>query len=143
MTRNSPDPALSIRFDVAVDGIDLGSFTACDGLTAEYEVFEYQEGGNNAFVHRMPGRLKYQNVTLTRAVDRDSGKLAAWFSSLARSVERKTARITAMDGNRKTIATWSLVEVWPVKYAGPSLAADGDGVATETLELAHHGFTQS
>jgi len=143
MPRNSPDPALSIRFDVTVDGVELGSFTACDGLSAEYEVFEYAEGGNNAFVHRMPGRLKFQNVTLTRAVDQDSGKLASWFSSLARSVERKTARITAMDGNRKVIATWSLVGVWPVKYAGPSLAADGDGVATETLELAHHGFTQS
>lgn len=143
MPRNSPDPALSIRFDVTVDGVELGSFTACDGLSAEYEVFEYEEGGNNAFVHRLPGRLKFQNVTLTRAVDQDSGKLASWFSSLARSVERKTARITAMDGNRKAIATWSLVGVWPVKYAGPSLAADGDGVATETLELAHHGFTQS
>ena len=47
-------------------------------------IVEHVIGGNNAFVHRMPGRLKYQNVTLTRAVDRDSG-------NLARSSSRKSS----------------------------------------------------
>ncbi len=143
MSRPDPDPAVSILFEVKIDGVEIGSFTGCEGLVAEYEVYEYQEGGNNAFVHRMPGRLKYPNVKLTRAVDRDSGKLAAWFTSLEQAVQRKTAKVTAYDGNRKAIATWSLTEVWPVKYSGPSLAADGSGAASETLELAHHGFRLS
>ncbi len=143
MSRPDPDPALSIRFDVQVDGVELGSFTGCDGLTAEYDVFEWQEGGNNAFVHRMPGRAKYGNIKLSRAVDRDSGNLAAWFTSLAQEVQRKTAVVAAYDGNRQAIARWSITGVWPVKYSGPSLAADGSGVAIETLELAHEGFRMS
>ena len=140
MSRPDPDPALSIRFDVVIDGLSIGSFTGCDGLSAEYEIYEHEEGGQNHYVHRLPGRLKYQNVTLSRAVDKDSGMLARWFTSLAQSVSRKTAKITAFDGNRRPIASWSLDGVWPVKYTGPSLAADGTGVAIETLEIAHNGF---
>lgn len=143
MSRPDPDPALSICFDVEVDGVELGSFTGCDGLSAQYELYEYEEGGQNSYTHKLPGRAKFENVKLTRAVDKDSGKLASWFTGLSRAVDRKTARITAYDGNRKAIATWSLVAVWPVKYTGPKLESDGSGVAIETLELAHHGFELS
>ena len=139
-TRHASDPALSLRFEVKVDGIDIGTFTGCDGLQAEYEIFEYAEGGNNSFVHRLPGRLKYTNVKLSRAVDRDSAKLARWFASLRYSVSKKTGSITAYDGNKARIAQWNLVDVWPVRYTGPTLASDGTTAAKETLELAHNGF---
>jgi len=143
VSRPDPDPALSIRFDVEVDGVELGAFTGCDGLAAQYDVYEYEEGGQNTYTHKLPGRVKFENVKLMRAVDANSGRLASWFTSLSKSVERKTAKITAYDGNRKAIATWSLVGVWPAKYTGPSFEADGSGVAIETLELAHHGFRLS
>lgn len=137
------DPGLALRYEVVVDGVKLGSFTGFDGLEGEYEVEEIEEGGNNAFVHRIPGRLTYTNVTLTRPVDGDSGELAAWFSSLKDGVSRKTASITVFDGNKRKVAEWSLVGVWPVKYSGPALDSADDGVAIETLELAHHGFAHS
>ena len=138
----SQDPALSIRFHVQVDGVDIGSWTECSGLGAEFEVFEWKEGGNNGFVHHLPGRISYPNVTLGRAIDQDSANLAAWFSGLEQSVTRKTAAITAFDGNKREIVTWNLTGVWPVKYSGPSLSSDGAGVAKETLELSHNGFTR-
>ena len=51
-----PEPALSVRFTVSIDGYgSLGSWTKCEGLAVEYEVFEYQEGGWNDYVHRLPG----------------------------------------------------------------------------------------
>lgn len=135
------DPGLAIRYEVKIDGVDLGAFTQCQGLEGEYDILEYPEGGNNGFVHRLPGRRKHPNLKLTRPIDADSGKLAAWFTSLADSVSRKTASITVYDGNKKKIAAWNLVEVWPAKYSGPSLSSDDEGVAKETLELVHHGFT--
>src|SRR3954454_8643475 len=99
------DPATGLRFEVKVDGIDIGAFTACDGLGAEYEIFEYMEGGENGYVHRIPGRLKFTPVKLTRPVDAKtgaaSGGLATWFSNLRSSSSRqsasKTASITAFD----------------------------------------------
>jgi phage tail-like protein len=140
------DPAIGLRFEVTVDGIDIGSFSGCEGLGAEYEVFEYQEGGENGYVHRIPGRLKYTPVKLTRPLDARSrmgaGGLATWFSQLKISMKhcRKTASITALDARGNQIAQWNLVDVYPSRWTGPSLGADSNSVPKETLELAHNGF---
>ena len=138
------DPAVGLRFNVTVDGVDIGSFTACEGLSAEYEIFEYVEGGENGFVHRIPGRLKYAPIKLTRPVDARSdaaaGGLATWFSKQKMSVSRKTASITAVDGKGQSIAQWNLVDVYPMRWTGPALSIEGNSVPKETLELAHNGF---
>jgi phage tail-like protein len=138
------DPAVGLRFEVIVDGVDIGSFTGCEGLGAEYEVFEYQEGGENGYIHRIPGRLKFTPIKLTRPVDARSdsasGGLATWFTKLKTSVERKTASITALDAYGQKIAQWNLEGVYPSRWTDPSLAADNNSVPKETLELAHHGF---
>jgi phage tail-like protein len=134
------DPATGTRFEVKVDGVEVGSFTACEGLGAEYEIFEYQEGGQNGFTHRLPGPLKYTPIRLTRAVDEHSGPLASWFSSFQGSASRHTASITAFDHQGNRIATWELVDLYPSRWTGPTFAADGNAVVKETLELVHNGF---
>jgi phage tail-like protein len=134
------DPGVGLRFAVNVDGIDIGSFTGCEGLAAEYEIHEHEEGGNNGFVHRIPGRLKYTPIKLTRPLDASSPSLARWFAGFQQSVSRCTASISALDGTGGEIARWDLVGVYPAKWSGPSFSADGSTVAKETLELAHNGF---
>jgi phage tail-like protein len=136
------DPATGLRFEVKIDGVEIGSFTACEGLGAEYEIFEYQEGGQNAYVHRLPGRLTYSTIKLTRPVDETSGQLAAWFSGLQQSVSRHTASITAFDLAGKQLAQWNLSDLYPARWSGPTFSADGNAVAKETLELAHNGFLE-
>jgi phage tail-like protein len=133
--------AQSLRFRVKIDGHgDLGNWSKCDGLSVEYDVFEYKEGGENAFIHRIPGRAKYQNVKLTRPVNKDSKKVANWMAKLKIEVKRQTAEISALDTEGNPIATWNLEGVFPVKWNGPSLDVGANQVATETLELAHNGF---
>ena len=136
------EPANSLRFDVRIDGMTIGPFTGIDGLAAEYEVKAYEEGGQNGFVHQLPGRLKYTNVKLTRPVDNCSKDLAAWFSTLQRGqgTKRHTAAVVAFNDNREVVAEWNLAGVYPVRYSGPSFSSDSSKVATETLELAHTGF---
>jgi phage tail-like protein len=136
------EPANSLRFDVAIDGLDLGSFTALDGLTAEYEVQTYAEGGENGFVHQLPGRLKYGNIKLTRPVDPQSKALGTWFGLLAKGVgtARQTATVIAFNDNSEPVAEWTFVGVWPVRYTGPSFSTDDAKVATETFEFAHTGL---
>ena len=131
------------RFKVTVDGIDIGSFTSLDGLSAEYTVTPYSEGGENRFEHQLPGPLKYSTIKLTRALYPGSA-LASWFSTFneksSRTSATKTAAITATDPNGEVVASWDLYNVYPFKWTGPSFAADGNAVLTETLELRHHGF---
>jgi phage tail-like protein len=135
-----PDTALSRRFTVTIDGVELGMWTKCEGLAVEYEVFEYQEGGWNDYVHRLPGRRKYPNVKLTRPLDKDSQNVVRWISGMVTRVERKSAVISVLDAGGEVVCSWSLAHVWPVKWTGPSLDAGGNQVANETLELAHDGF---
>jgi phage tail-like protein len=136
-------PGLSLSFDVRIDGVPVATFTGCAGLDAQYEAFEWQEGGDNGTVARLPGRLSYGNVQLTRSVDADSGKLAAWFSQQQRAPVRRTAVIQVYDGNRSMVSSWTLEGAWPVRYSGPRLTTGpgGEAAAVETLEIAHQGFT--
>lgn len=136
------DPVNSVRFDVRIDGVDLGAFTGIEGLAAEYEVKTYEEGGVNDYVHQLPGRLKYTNLKLTRPVDQSSKGIASWFSTLGRGqgLTRQTATVVAFNDNQEVVAEWKLGGVYPVRYTGPSLSTGTSRVATETLELAHTGF---
>ena len=135
-----PETALSPRFTVKIDGIDMGTWSKCEGLSVEYEVFEYQEGGFNDHVHRLPGRRKYTNVKLTRPLDQDSPTIARWVSQMVTKVERKHAEIAVLDADGHVVCSWNLLEVCPIKWTGPTLDAGGNQIANETLELAHNGF---
>src|SRR5262245_60473922 len=128
------DPATLSHFGVTIDGLDLGLFTACDGLSVEVEIEPREEGGNNMFVHQLPMRLKFNNVTLTRPLNSDSSKVALWFMTMAHDYKRTEAEITAMSQNGDVIARWHLTGVIPVRWKGPSLNVESAQMATETLE---------
>lgn len=135
------EAGLNLRFSVTLDQRrSLGTWSKCEGLSVEYEVFEYQEGGLNEYVHRLPGRAKYTNVRLTRPLDDQSDDLASWVASGLNAVQRDTATITLLDPNGDTVCSWTLAEACPVKWTGPTLDAAGNQIATEVLELAHNGF---
>ncbi len=136
-----PETALSPRFTVSIDGYgSLGIWTKCEGLSVEYEIFEYQEGGLNDYIHRLPGRRKYPNVKLTRPLDKDSQSVVKWITKMGTKVERQSAEIAVHDANGEVVCRWNLTGVCPVKWTGPTLDAGGNQVANETLELAHNGF---
>ena len=136
-----PEPALSLRFTVTIDGYaSLGNWTKCEGLTVEYDVQEYREGGLNGFVHRLPGRAKYQNIKLSRPVDKTSAAVAGWVAGVQAVGGRVTAQIAVLDAEGETVTFWNLVDVFPVRWSGPSLDIGSSQVATETLELAHNCF---
>jgi phage tail-like protein len=137
-----PQPVNGLRFDVTIGGVDLGAFTAIEGLEASYEVKTYDEGGQNGFQHQLLGRVHYQNVKLTRPVDQHSKNLSAWFTKFRREAGGKptTATVTAFNDNLKSVAEWSMVGVCPVRYSGPRFSTTDAKIATETLEFAHQGF---
>jgi phage tail-like protein len=135
------EPALGLRFKVTIDGFgSLGNWTKCEGLTVEYDVHEYREGGENGFVHRLPGRAKYQNIKLTRPVDPSSSQVAGWVVSVQARLVRQTAHIAVLDATGATVAQWDVADAFPVRWTGPSLDVGASQVASEMLEVAHNGF---
>jgi phage tail-like protein len=132
--------AMSLRYIVTLDGEDLGSFSSCEGLGAEVVLETREEGGNNTSVWQLPTRLKYPNIKLTRPLGRDTEKVARWIASTATGYRPRTGTIKAMTSDGTLVAQWGLMHVVPVRWTGPALTPESPKVATETVEIAHHGF---
>jgi phage tail-like protein len=132
------DPALSISYNVVLDGlIPLGTWTKVEGLSTEFEVEPYREGGVNGYVHLLIGPVKTDRLRLSRPVDSTSPLIMAWLGANMLQVIPSTLGITAMTAEGKAITTWNLMGVVPVKWSGPSLDIMSNSVATETLELVY------
>lgn len=140
-----PTPAaLSHLFHAKIDMVDIGLWSEFTGLSAAYDVKEYEEGGNNFYVYKLPGRLTYENITLKRPLDKESDKLHGWFASLmGNSAVRTTASVTVYDSDLAAVATWNFIDVIPVSWTGPDFNAGDEQVAMESVEFAHHGFTRT
>jgi len=71
------DPYQGFNFLIEVEGILVGGFTECTGLQVETETFEYREGGQNDYMHRFAGPIKYPPLMLKHGVTLIDG-LWAW-----------------------------------------------------------------
>ncbi|MCT9145044.1 phage tail protein [Streptomyces violarus] len=135
------DPGSTIWFTLSIDGESLGYFNGCEGLSSQVEVEQRQEGGNNGFVWQLPTRVTFSTIRLTRPLTPDTTKVAKWISSVQTGIKRPTAQIAALRADGSEVARWGLIEVLPVSWSGPTLDPANPAVATEVLEIAHHGFT--
>jgi phage tail-like protein len=140
----TPDPVGELRFLVTVDDASppIGAFYECSGLSVEYEILEYQEGGEDRYVHKLRGRLKYPNVVLKRGVTHEDALLEWFFASNDRDA-RGDVKVTMLGDDGKEVRTWSFAGAFPVKWQGPSFNAKSTNVATETLEIAHQGLRRA
>ncbi len=130
------------HFWVEISGIVEASFTECNGLQVETEIFEYKEGGLNSFVHKLPVRTKYTNLTLKRGFS-ESAKLWEWYDKTIRGkIERLPISILLYHPSEpgKPVKRWNVLDAYPVKWVGPELKANAGAYLIETLELVHTGF---
>jgi len=137
------EPYLTSKFSVVFDKELEASFTECSGLEVQTEVKEYQEGGLNDVVHRLPGRSKVSNVTLKRgiALKNNSNQLWDWYRNAVQGrIKRKNISIVLHNLQGKEVMRWNFTGAYPVKWSGPTFNAGENAVTIETLELAHEGM---
>lgn len=140
-TRN--DPYLGASFLVEIEGLVVGGFSEVTGLQVETEVEDYREGGENGFVHRLPGPTRYPtNLTLRRGIT-DVDTLWAWHHEVTRGrIVRRNGTIYLLDAQRLPVLSWDFAEAYPVRWSGPDFRADGGAVAVEAVELVHKGISR-
>ena len=148
-TAQMVDPFATFKFHLEVGGITQAAFTDCSGLEMSTEVFEYQEGGLNEYVHKIPGRTKVSNVTLKRGFA-TSNELFEWYKEMeGKLLEGKrfdfqqVTIILYSSADRNELVRWTLDKAFPVKWVGPAFKTDEAAIAVETLEFAHHGITMA
>ncbi|MGI8856586.1 MAG: phage tail protein [Thermomicrobiales bacterium] len=138
--QKEPESYPNCRFYVQVDSITAAVFTEVGGIQVETAFFDYEEGGNNGFVHRLPGRTKASNLTLKRGMSK-SNDFFKWHADITRGkIDRRNVSIIMFDAGGNELMRWNLLRAYPVKWVGPQFNATGGQMVIETLELAHEGL---
>ena len=141
-TGERKDPYRNFRFLVEIDGIIQAGFSEATIPDSTQDVIEYREGNEPPTVRKLPGLVKYGNVTLKWGIT-DSMELYNW-RKLVEQGKMKDARrnmaIILMDEVGNPAARWEFSEAWPSKYDAPDLNAKGTDIAIETLEIVHEGM---
>lgn len=131
------------RFYVEVAGAPQAVFTEVSGLQLETVVTELEEGGNNDFVHRLPGRTKVGNITLKHGMTK-SNELLQWYLKIARGIiDRRNVTVIMYDSQGTELFRWNFIDAYPVKWTGPQFSATSTDAAVQTFELTHNGMTLS
>jgi len=137
------DPYGGYNFLVEIDGITRAGFRECSGLDTSQDAGEYREGTDPLTVRKLPGLIKYSNISLKRGIA-DDAELWQWRKTVMDGkVERKNMSIVLMDDAREEKLRWNLKNCWPTKWEGPSLNATSSDVAVESLEIAHEGLVKA
>ncbi|MGB0113081.1 MAG: phage tail protein [Ilumatobacteraceae bacterium] len=139
--------ANTATFLFEVDGVEIGSFMEVSGLEVSIETESVAEGGQNSFVHKLPGRMTWPDITLKRGITQ-SNNLLTWlnessgetFAANGNKVVRKTAAITLLDRTGERIRSWDFDGAFPVKWSGPTFAVATGEAPSEELVITHHGF---
>jgi phage tail-like protein len=135
------DPLVGFHFAVEIQNVVSGYFTECGGLGSEHEIIEHKvvtEGGQEV-VMKIPGRLKWENVTLKRGI---TSSMDIW--DWRKQVEdghieeaRHDGSITMFNHSMDPVARWEFKRAWPVKVTGPQPKADSNEIGIEELTIAH------
>ncbi len=137
----------SLRWYLEMDGITDGVFKEVSGLDSETEVIEHRHSGKkgNLIVHKVPGALKWTNITFKRGLTDDT-MLHDWRKAIEDGkikTHRKNGTITCYNPAMQPVAKYSFVKAWPCKWKGPGLDASKSEMAIEEIELAHEGLTRT
>lgn len=133
-------PYNSFRFQVEIEGIIHAFFSEVSGLQYQTETELYEEGGVNDYVHILPKKTKYQNITLKRGIT-DDHQLWEWHREvMSGHFKRKSGAIILVNDNNEPKWRWDFLHAFPVKWAGPEFKAESSAIAFESIELAHEGI---
>jgi phage tail-like protein len=138
---NLVDPVRAYNFKLLINNVTEGHFTEVTGLGVQVERIQYREGGNNAQVRAIPGRVTYAAVSLRFGLTA-SQELWDWLmSAVEGKVQRRNVSIVMLDSTGAIeVLRWNLINAWPQEWYGAPLDAMSQELAIETLVLAHEGL---
>jgi phage tail-like protein len=117
-------------------------FQTVSGLSVDYDMEEFKEGGENRFTHKLPVRTKYADMVLKRGMLTDS-EVIKWCLKAFRDREFEPADVNVILMNEKSepLRTWKVAHAIPKKWSVSDLNANDNAVVIETLELSYRYFT--
>jgi phage tail-like protein len=129
------DPYGAFNFRVEINGVEVAAFAEVTGLGVDVPMVEYRTG-EDSVIRRIPGIATYPNIVLKRGVI-GSREMWDWLDSVVDgNAERRSGSIILLGPTREEVLRWNFYESLPTHWDGPSLDANANAVAIETLELS-------
>lgn len=142
-TGQRTDPFPTFAFYVEISGVTEATFAQCSGLEVQVDVTEYQEGGCNEYVHKLPGRVKYGDLTLKYGTA-TSDRLWEWYCEVCQGrIRRQNLSVIVYNQAGEEVRRWDFEGAYPIRWSGPELNAAEGRAAIDTLVIAHNGFRRS
>ncbi|WP_435592824.1 phage tail protein [Nocardia sp. bgisy118] len=145
------DPYLGFRFKIVVDGQPVAGLSKCSALKRTTEVTAWYEGGDSSGPHQIPGKTKYDPITLEAGVTHDT-TFEAWANkvnnfqgdpAMSLATFRKNISIEVYNLQGKKVLAYNVFRCWVSEYqALPQLDAAGNAVMISTIKLENEGWVR-
>ncbi len=135
----------NLYFQLKLDGKEgAGLFTEATGGGSENAIIEQKVQLTNGSVgiKKIPGNLKFNDITLKRGVDPDK-MLWDWRQMVVEGKfkdARCSGTIMMLDSTFAPVATYSFENGWPSKYTPAAVNAGQDQAAVEEITIAIENF---
>jgi phage tail-like protein len=130
-----------VEFSISKEKNDV-RFQAVSGLSVEYDMEEYKEGGENRFTHKLPVRTKYADMVLKRGMVTDS-EVIGWLLDAFRQRQFVPADVNVilMNEHGQPLRTWKVAHAIPKKWLVSDFNSGENAIVIETIELSYRYFT--
>lgn len=145
------DPYLGFKFKIKWDGQYVAALSKCGPLKRTTEVTAWYEGGDSSGPHQIPGKSKYDPITLEAGVTRDdafenwANKVNTFEGDAAMSLAtfRKDITIEVFNHQGQKVLAYNVFRCWVSEYqALPQLDAATNAVMISTIKLENEGWVR-
>ncbi|HEU0177925.1 MAG TPA: phage tail protein [Blastocatellia bacterium] len=143
------DPYRNFKFKIKIDNVYVAGLSKCGALKKTTEMVEWREGGDPSTTHKLPGKTKYDAITLTAGVTHDL-TFEAWANQVnnfqgdaAMSLKnfRKDIIIDVFNEAGQKVLSYKVFNCWVAEYqALPELDASANAVMIQTVKLENEGW---
>lgn len=136
------NPYKNYRFLVEIDGIVQAGFKEVTIPDSSQDPIDYREGSDQPTVRKIPGLIKYGNVSLKVGMT-GSMELYNWRKLVEDGKTddyRKNMAIILINEQGDPTGRWEFSDAWPTKYDAPDLNATDNNIAIEAIDIVHEGM---
>ena len=144
------DPYKNFKFRVKWDNQYVAGLSKMSAIKRSTEVVEWREAGGPSVIRKMPGRTKFEPVTLESGLTHDQ-QLVAW-ADLVNNVQgdaamslrnyRKEVTVEVLNLQATPVMAFILHRAWVSEFqAVPEMDANANAVAIRTIKFEYEGFT--
>lgn len=148
--REDPYPNFKYRVYFSPSAVPVAAVSKMSAVKKTTEAIEWREAGGPSVVRKLPGRTKFEPVTLERGVTHDRTFLD-WAQQVNHPLGdaatsplnyRREVIIEVLNMQGNPAIEIVLHRAWPSEFqALPEMDANANAVAIQTLKLEYEGFT--